>query len=107
MVLNLEAEVAEVMEMSEKADPLPLSLGEASEPEPPRPSPAVLLLAELTLMTVFMAALLLLKSQTSITESSSPLCTKIRFVMISSSDNLLNVAIFHISCLPSKLFRDI
>ena len=88
MVLNLEAEVAEVIEMSEKADPLPLSLG--SEPEPPRPSPAVLLLEELTLMTVFMAALLLLKSQTSITESSSPLCTKVRFVMILSGDILSN-----------------
>ena len=90
-VLNLEAEVAEVMEMSEKADPLPLSLGEASEPEPPRPSPAVLLLVELTLMTVFMAALLLLKSQTSITESSSPLSTKVRFVMILSGDILSNL----------------
>ena len=90
-VLNLEAEVAEVMEMSEKADPLPLSLGEASEPDPPRPSPAVLLLVELTLMTVFMAALLLLKSQTSITESSSPLRTKVRFVMILSGDILSNL----------------
>ena len=79
LVLNLEADVAEVIETSEKADPLPLSRGEASELEPPRPSPLTppavleLLLVELTLMTVFMAALLLLKSQTSITESSSPL----------------------------------
>ena len=77
LVLSFEADVAEVMDTSEKADPLPLSLGEASEAVPV-PDADVLedeleLFVELTLMTVFIAALLLLKSQTSITESSSPL----------------------------------
>ena len=76
MVLSFEADVAEVMDTSEKADPLPLSLGEVSEAVPV-PDADVLedeleLFVELTLMTVFIAALLLLKSQTSITESSSP-----------------------------------
>ena len=78
MVLSFEADVAEVMDTSEKADPLPLSLGEVSEAVPVVPDADVLedeleLFVELTLMTVFIAALLLLKSQTSITESSSPL----------------------------------
>ena len=75
-VLNFDAEVAEVIETSENAEPLPLSLGEASEELPPpgfEPPPVGFVLVELTLMTVFIAALLLLKSQTSITESSSPL----------------------------------
>ena len=68
LVLNLEAEVVEVIEISEKADPLPLSrdsllLGSLVLPLP-------LWLLE-TLITVFIAALLLLKSQTSMTESSS------------------------------------
>ena len=77
LVLSFEADVAEVMDTSEKADPLPLSLGEVSEAVPV-PDADVLedeleLFVELTLMTVFIAALLLLKSQTSITESSSPL----------------------------------
>ena len=75
-VLNFDAEVTEVMETSENAEPLPLSLGDASEELPPpgfEPPPPGLVFVELTLMTVFMAALLLLKSQTSITESSSPL----------------------------------
>ena len=66
LVLNLETEVVEVIEISEKAEPLPLSrdsllLGSLVLP---------LLLLD-TLITVFIAALLLLKSQTSMTESSS------------------------------------
>ena len=71
LALSLEAEVIEVMEMSEKAEPLPLSrdsLVLVSELE--LPLVGVLLLLD-TLMTVFMAALLLLKSHTSMTESSS------------------------------------
>ena len=68
LVLNLEAEVVEVIEISEKADPLPLSRDSLLLGSLVLPLPLWLLD---TLITVFIAALLLLKSQTSMTESSS------------------------------------
>ena len=69
LVLNLEAEVVEVIEISEKADPLPLSR-DSLLLEGSLVLPLPLWLLD-TLITVFIAALLLLKSHTSITESSS------------------------------------
>lgn len=72
LALNFVAEVAEVMDTSEKAEPLPLSR-------------ASLQLELDTFMTVFMAALLLLKSHTSITESSSPLVGVVRVAADKSS----------------------